>query len=60
MEVREWMTRLDNLPLFKTSQLEPNREITCACHVRARPRTGALPWPFEGGLSGQSKFTFIR
>lgn len=60
MEVREWMTRLDRLPLFKTSELEPNREYYVRVYVRARPRTGALPWPFEGGLSGQSKFTFIR
>jgi len=59
-EVREWMTRLDKLPLFKTSQLEPNREYYVRVYARARPRTGALPWPFEGSLSGQSKFTFIR
>jgi hypothetical protein len=60
VEVRDWMTRLDKLPLFKTSQLEPNREYYVRVYVRARPRTGAFPWPFEGGLSGQSKFTFIR
>lgn len=59
-QVRDWMTRLDKLPLFKTSQLEPNREYYVRVYARARPRTGALPWPFEGGLSGQSKFTFIR
>lgn len=59
-EVREWMTRLEKLPLFKTSQLEPNREYYVRVHARARPRTGAFPWPFDSGLSGQSKFTFIR
>lgn len=58
-EVREWMTKLEKLPLFKTSQLEPNREYYVRVYARARPRTGALPWPFDTGLSGQSKFTFI-
>ena len=60
VEVRDFLTRLEKLPLFKTSQLEANREYYVRVYSRARPRTGALPWPFEGSLSGQSKFTFIR
>lgn len=60
VEVRDFLTRLEKLPLFKTSQLEANREYYVRVYARARPRTGALPWPFEGSLSGQSKFTFIR
>jgi Domain of unknown function (DUF4390) len=59
-EVRQYLTVLERMPLFKTSQLEPNREYYVRVYAVARPRTAAFPWPFGSGLSGQSKFTFIR
>jgi Domain of unknown function (DUF4390) len=58
--VRQWMTTLDRLPVFRTSKLEPNREYYVRVVARARPRTDAFFWPFASGLSGQKKFTFIR
>jgi hypothetical protein len=55
--VRQLMTSFDRLPLFRTSALEPNREYYVRVHAQARPR--ASLWPWEGGPSGQAKFTFI-
>lgn len=55
--VRQLMTSFDRLPLFRTSALEPNREYYLRVHAQARPR--ASLWPWEGGPSGQAKFTFI-
>jgi hypothetical protein len=55
--VRQLMTSFDRLPLFRTSALEPNREYYVRIHAQARPR--ASLWPWEGGPSGQAKFTFI-
>ena len=57
--VRQWLTQLDKLPLFRTSQLEPNREYYVRVRAYARPRSGSL-WPWASGPSGQSTFTFIR
>jgi hypothetical protein len=58
--VKQWMTTLDRLPLFRTSKLEANREYYVRVVARARPRTDSFFWPFATGLSGQKKFTFIR
>ncbi len=58
--VREWMTRLIRLPLFRTSLLEPNREYYVRVSATARPSNGSLLWPFASGTSAQAKFTFLR
>jgi hypothetical protein len=58
--VRQFMTKMDRLPLFKTSLLEPNREYYVKVAASARPSNGSLLWPFGSGTSAQTKFTFIR
>jgi hypothetical protein len=58
--VRQFMTKMDRLPLFKTSRLEPNREYYVKVAASARPSNGSLLWPFGSGTSAQAKFTFIR
>lgn len=58
--VREWMTAFHQLPLFKTSVLEANREYYVRVVATARPTNGVLLWPWGSGTSGQAKFTFLR
>ena len=57
--VKRWLTTFDRLPLFKTTVLEPNAEYYVRVRVRAHPRNSLFPWPWSGGASGLSKFTFI-
>ena len=59
-EVRQWMTSLKDLPLFKTSILEPNREYYVRVRATARPSNGSLLWPFGSGTSAMAKFTFVK
>ena len=58
--VRQWLTDLQRLPLFRTSVLEPNREYYVQVRATARPSNGSILWPFGSGTSAQAKFTFIR
>lgn len=58
--VRTWMTKLDRLPLFRTTLLERNREYYVRVSATARPSNGSLLWPFASGTSAQAKFTFLR
>jgi hypothetical protein len=59
-KVRVWMTSLKDLPLFKTSLLEANREYYVRVRATARPSNGSLLWPFGSGTSAMAKFTFIK
>ena len=59
-KVRLWMTSLKDLPLFKTSLLEANREYYVRVRATARPSNGSLLWPFGSGTSAMAKFTFIK
>jgi hypothetical protein len=59
-EVRQRLTNMRRLPLFRTSLLEPNREYYVRVGATARPSNGLLLWPFGSGTSAQAKFTFIR
>jgi hypothetical protein len=59
-KVRQWMTSLKDLPLFKTSLLELNREYYIRVRATARPSNGSLLWPFGSGTSAMAKFTFIK
>ena len=59
-KVRQWMTSLKDLPLFKTSLLETNREYYIRVRATARPSNGSLLWPFGSGTSAMAKFTFIK
>jgi hypothetical protein len=58
--VRQWMTAMRQLPLFKTSLLEPNREYYVTVRATARPSNGSILWPFGSSASAQAKFTFVR
>jgi hypothetical protein len=59
-KVRQWMTSLKDLPLFKTSLLEANRDYYVRVRATARPSNGSLLWPFGSGTSAMAKFTFIK
>jgi len=59
-EVKQWMTSLIQVPLFRTTLLEPNREYYVRVSATARPSNGSILWPFGSGTSAQGKFTFIR
>jgi hypothetical protein len=58
-EVRQLVTRLDRLPLFRTVNLEPNREYYIRVRAEVRPRNASFLWPWGSGRSAQAKFTFI-
>ena len=58
--VRQWMTSLTKLPLFRTRLLEANREYYVIVRATARPSNGSILWPFGSSTSAQGKFTFIR
>jgi hypothetical protein len=58
--VRQWMTSLRQLPLFRTRLLEPNREYYVTVRATARPSNGSILWPFGSSASAQAKFTFVR
>lgn len=57
--VRRWLTVVDRLPLFETSQLEPNREYYVRVRAVARPTSRWVPWRWSDAASGVAKFTFI-
>ena len=42
-EVRQLVTTLDRLPLFKTVRLEPNREYYVRVRAEVRPRNARFP-----------------
>ena len=58
-QVRKLLTTFDRLPLFRTAKLEPNREYYVLVRARARPRNGAMFWPWDAAPAGSAKFTFI-
>jgi hypothetical protein len=58
--VRQWLTAARQLPLFRTSLLEANREYYVAVRASARPSNGSILWPFGSSASAQAKFTFVR
>jgi hypothetical protein len=59
-DVRQWMTTMKQLALFRTTVLEANREYYIRVSATARPSNGSILWPFGTGTSAQGKFTFIR
>ena len=58
--IRQWMTTFQKMPLFKTAELEQNREYYVRVRATARPTNGSMLWPWGSGISGMTKFTFIR
>ena len=57
---RAWLTEFDKLPLFNTGVLEQNSEYYLRVRARTTPRNTSFVWPWEGGIAGFSKFTFLR
>jgi len=58
--IRQWMTTFQKMPLFKTAELEPNREYYVRVRATARPTNGSMLWPWGSAISGMTKFTFLR
>lgn len=58
--VRSWLTLIERKALFRTSDLQPNRDYYVRVSATARPSNGSMLWPFGSGTSAQTKFTFIR
>lgn len=58
--VRQWLTSFRQLPLFRTDDLEPDREYYVRVRASVRPGKAAFVFPWASGPSGQAKFTFIR
>ena len=58
--MRQWMTTFQKMPLFKTGELEQNREYYVRVRATARPTNGSMLWPWGSGISGMTKFTFLR
>ncbi|MEW5981555.1 MAG: DUF4390 domain-containing protein [Acidobacteriota bacterium] len=58
--VRTFMTAVDRLPLFPTSELQANVEYTIRVRVRTRPRVTWFFWPWDrNAATGSARFTFI-
>ncbi|MBI1875566.1 MAG: DUF4390 domain-containing protein [Acidobacteria bacterium] len=59
--VAKSLTSFERLPLFNTTQLEPNGEYYIRVRLQTRPRVGWLFfWPWDrSSASGYAKFTFI-
>jgi hypothetical protein len=59
--VRQWLTVLERLPLFRTALLEPNVEYYVKVRARSKPRIRFFFfWPFDRGAGGRAPFTFIQ
>lgn len=60
-EVRNWLTSLDRMPLFRTAGLEANTDYYIQVRARSKPHTSwFLFWPFDRGTAtGYARFTFI-
>ncbi len=59
-EAREWLTEFEKLPLFSNALLEPNAEYYLRVRAHSTPRNASFVWPWEGGVAGLAKFTFLR
>ena len=57
---RVWLTEFDKLPLFNTSTLEANAEYYLRVRAHTMPRNASFVWPWEGGIAGLAKFTYLR
>lgn len=58
LEVRQWMTKVKDAPLFSTRVLTRNRDYYVRVSASARPSYGSILWPFGSGTSAQTKFFF--
>jgi hypothetical protein len=57
---RAWLTEFDKLALFSSGPLEGNSEYYLRVRAHTTPRNASFVWPWEGGIAGLAKFTFLR
>ena len=57
---RAWLTAFEKLPLFSSAGLEGNSEYYLRVRAHTTPRNTSFVWPWEGGIAGLAKFTFLR
>jgi hypothetical protein len=57
---RAWLTEFDKLPLFNAGPLEGNSEYYLRVRAHTTPRNQSFVWPWEGGIAGLAKFTYLR
>lgn len=57
--VQQMMTDFERVPLFRTGVLQEHRDYYIVVRAEARPRSGAVLWPWGGAVSGFAPFTFI-
>lgn len=57
---RVWLTEFEKLPLFKTSTLELNEQYYLRVRAHTTPGTASFVWPWQGGINGLAKFTYLR
>jgi len=57
---RAWLTEFEKLPLFSSAALEGNSEYYLRVRAHTTPRNASFVWPWEGGVAGLAKFTFLR
>ncbi len=57
---RAWLTEFEKLPLFSSATLEGNSEYYMRVRAHTSPRNASFVWPWEGGIAGLAKFTFLR
>jgi hypothetical protein len=59
-DARAWLTEFEKLPLFASAGLEGNLEYYLRVRAHMTPRNASFVWPWEGGIAGLAKFTFLR
>jgi uncharacterized protein DUF4390 len=59
-QARAWLTEFDKLPLFSSAPLEGNIDYYLRVRAHTTPRNASFVWPWEGGIAGLAKFTFLR
>jgi Domain of unknown function (DUF4390) len=57
---REWLTSFERLPLFDSALLERNAEYYLRIRAHTMPRNASFVWPWERGIAGLAKFTFVQ
>ena len=57
---RAWLTEFEKLPLFSSASLERNSEYYLRVRAHTTPGNASFVWPWEGGINGLAKFTFLR
>lgn len=57
---RDWLTAFERLPLFDSGLLERNAEYYLRIRAHTMPRNASFVWPWERGIAGLAKFTFVQ